>query len=37
MPRITPLAAGLFNFHSWALLVVLLFAIITGFGRNAGE
>ena len=35
MPRIAPLAAGLFNFHSWALLVVLLFAIITGFGRNA--
>jgi len=35
MPRIAPLAAGLFNFHSWALLAVLLFAIITGFGRNA--
>ncbi len=35
MPRIAPLAAGLFNFHSWALLLVLLFAIITGFGRNA--
>jgi len=34
MPRIAPLAAGLFNFHSWALLAVLLFAIITGFGRN---
>jgi len=37
MPRIAPLAAGLFNFHSWALLAVLIFAIVTGFGRNGGE
>jgi Na+/H+ antiporter NhaC len=37
MPRIAPLAAGLFNFHSWALLAVLLFAIITGFGRDARQ
>jgi Na+/H+ antiporter NhaC len=35
MPRMAPLAAGLFNFHSWALLAVLLFAILTGFGRGA--
>jgi Na+/H+ antiporter NhaC len=34
MPRIAPLAAGLFNFHSWALLAVLIFAIVTGFGRG---
>jgi len=35
MPRIAPLATGLFNFHSWALLAVLIFAIVTGFGRGA--
>jgi Na+/H+ antiporter NhaC len=37
MPRIAPLAAGLFNFHSWALLLVLIFAIVTGFGRGKGS
>jgi Na+/H+ antiporter NhaC len=35
MPRIAPLATGLFNFHSWALLAVLIFAIVSGFGRDA--
>jgi Na+/H+ antiporter NhaC len=34
MPRVAPLAAGLFNFHSWALLAVLITAIATGFGRG---
>lgn len=33
VPRLSPLTAGLFNFHSWALLVVLLVALATGFGR----
>jgi Na+/H+ antiporter NhaC len=36
MPRVSALDAGLFNFHSWALLVVLLVALVTGFGRSEG-
>jgi len=36
MPRVSPLQVGLFNFHSWALLVVLLIALTTGFGRSEG-
>jgi Na+/H+ antiporter NhaC len=34
MPRISPLEAGLFNFHSWALLAVILVAMLTGYGRK---
>ncbi len=34
MPRISPLEAGLFNFHSWALLAVVVVAIATGYGRG---
>lgn len=34
MPQLTALTAGLFNFHSWALLLVVLTAIITGWGRG---
>jgi Na+/H+ antiporter NhaC len=34
MPRLTPLEAGFANFHSFALLAVLAFAIATGFGRK---
>jgi len=33
MPPQSPLIAGLFNFHSWALLAVVLLAVTTGFGR----
>ncbi len=33
VPRVSPFLAGLFNMHSWALLMVLLFAIATGWGR----
>lgn len=36
MPRISPLEAGLFNFHSWALLAILLVAMTTGYGRREG-
>jgi Na+/H+ antiporter NhaC len=36
MPRVSALQAGLYNFHSWALLVVLMLAIATGFGRDEG-
>ncbi len=30
--RVSALNAGLFNFHSWALLALILFAVITGWG-----
>ncbi len=33
MPRLTALEVGLANFHSWALLAVVLLAISTGWGR----
>ena len=36
-PRLSPWAAGLHNVHSWALLVVVLAAITTGWGRRTGE
>ncbi|MEZ4417988.1 MAG: Na+/H+ antiporter NhaC family protein [Gemmatimonadota bacterium] len=32
--RVAPLAAGLHNLHSWALLAVLLFALATGWARS---
>ena len=28
------LETGLYNFHSWALLAVVIVAIVTGFGRS---
>ncbi|MEM8932902.1 MAG: Na+/H+ antiporter NhaC family protein [Acidobacteriota bacterium] len=34
MPQLTALTAGLYNFHSWALLLVVLVAIFTGWGRG---
>ncbi|MGD8331535.1 MAG: Na+/H+ antiporter NhaC family protein [Acidobacteriota bacterium] len=34
LPRVSALQAGLHNFHSWALLAVVLAAIATGWGRN---
>ena len=34
MPRLSPVAAGLSNLHSWALLAVLLFALATGYARG---
>jgi Na+/H+ antiporter NhaC len=37
LPRISPWQAGLLNLHSWGLLVVLLFAILTGWGRREGS
>jgi Na+/H+ antiporter NhaC len=33
MPRVSPWEAGLHNLHSWALLGVLLVAVLTGIGR----
>ena len=37
MPRLSAFDAGLWNFHSWALLVMILLAIATGYGRQAPE
>ncbi len=34
LQRISPLQAGLHNFHSWALLAVIVIAILTGYGRD---
>jgi Na+/H+ antiporter NhaC len=34
MPRLSPFVVGLRNFHSWMLLVVILFAILSGYGRR---
>ena len=36
LPRLSPLTIGLVNFHSWALLAVVLLAVFTGYGR-AGD
>jgi len=37
MPRISPFAAGMANLHSWALLGTIVLAVVTGYGRTAGE
>ena len=39
MPRLSPLEVGLHNFHSWALLAMVILAIWSGFGseRQEGE
>lgn len=34
MPRVSPLDTGLANFHSFMLLIVVVFAIATGYGRS---
>ncbi|MGB5816084.1 MAG: Na+/H+ antiporter NhaC family protein [Thermoanaerobaculia bacterium] len=34
LPRLSPLTIGLVNFHSWALLAVVLIAVFTGYGRK---
>jgi Na+/H+ antiporter NhaC len=35
-PRLSPLVAGLYNAYSWALVAMLLVAVVTGFGRWEG-
>ena len=37
LPGVSPFEAGFYNAHSWALLVVLLIAIMTGWGRRFAE
>ena len=37
IPPVSPLQTGLHNFLSWALLAMVLFAVISGFGRHPDE
>jgi Na+/H+ antiporter NhaC len=37
LPRLPVATVGLWNFHSWALLAVVLLAIATGYGRKRGH
>ncbi len=37
LPRISAVQAGMFNFHSWALLAVVIASILTGWGRPASS
>jgi len=37
LPHLAPLQIGLVNFHSWALLLVTVLAIATGYGRSVEE
>jgi Na+/H+ antiporter NhaC len=34
MPRLSPLTAGLWNAYSWGLAVMVVVAIVTGYGRG---
>lgn len=34
MGRVSPFEVGAYNFHSWALLMMLAVAVLTGFGRG---
>ncbi len=34
MPRLSPFVTGIYNFHSWLLLGMVLLAILTGYGRT---
>lgn len=36
MPRLSAFTIGVVNFHSWALLAVIVVAIATGWGRDRG-
>jgi len=35
IPSVSPLQVGLYNFTSWALLLMVLIAVISGFGRSS--
>jgi Na+/H+ antiporter NhaC len=37
IPPVSPLQTGLHNFISWALLAMVLFAVVSGFGRHSDE
>jgi Na+/H+ antiporter NhaC len=37
IPPVSPLQTGLHNFISWALMAMVLFAVISGYGRHSDE
>ncbi len=37
LPHLAPFQIGLVNFHSWALLLVTVVAIVTGYGRSTAS
>lgn len=37
LPRISPLDAGLWNAYSWALVLMIVIAVGTGYGRREGS
>ena len=37
LERVSAFEAGMYNFHSWALLAVVITAIATGWGRRAAS
>ena len=37
LPRVSAFEVGMYNFHSWALLAVVVLAIVTGWGRSAAS
>lgn len=37
MPRVSPFDAGMHNVYSWALLAIVIAAMMTGYGRREGE
>jgi Na+/H+ antiporter NhaC len=36
MPRVSPFDAGMANVYSWALLAIVIAAMVTGYGRGEG-
>lgn len=34
MPRVSPAAAGLHNWYSWGLALIVILAVLTGYGRG---
>lgn len=34
IPSVSPLQAGLNNFYSWAVMAMVIFALVSGFGRD---
>jgi Na+/H+ antiporter NhaC len=36
MPRLAAATAGLWNLHSWSLLLTIVLAIVSGYGRSRG-
>ncbi len=37
VPRVSLIETGLYNFHSWALLLVVIISIVSGFGREEAD